>query len=97
MKTCEEYVLNELEELKKENAYLKEQIEWLATGKTDSANDYEERANHYYKVIQKLVEVSHLRKVNTGREATILYCSCAWLSKEFNRKDYELLEPFAKD
>ncbi len=97
MKTCEEYVLSELEALKKENALLKEQIEELKLKATDSTNDYEERANYYYKVIQKLVEVSQLHKCDLVDGTKILHSYFIWVSNERDKEDYELLEPFAKD
>ena len=90
MKTCEEYVLKELEALKKENASLKEQVE-------KSVEQINGKADYYNKVIQRIVELTLFRKVDIGGEATILQFSNNFISNKFDKEDYALLEPFARD
>lgn len=98
MKTCEEYVLKELEALKKENASLKEQIEVLTNELEDPINDYyKDKADYYNKVIQRIVELTLFRKVDIGGEATILQFSNNFISNKFDKEDYALLAPFARD
>lgn len=98
MKTCEEYVLKELEALKKENASLKEQVEELKYELEEPINYcYKDKADYYNKVIQRIVELTLFRKVNVGSEATILQFSNNFISNKFDKEDYALLEPFARD
>lgn len=98
MKTCEEYVLKELEALKKENASLKEQVEELTHELEDPISDfYQGKADYYNKVIQRIVELTLFRKVDIGGEATILQFSNNFISNKIDKEDYALLEPFARD
>lgn len=98
MKTCEEYVLKELEALKKENASLKEQVEELTHELENPTNYYyKDKADYYNKIIQRIVELTLFRKVNVGGEATILHFSNNFISNKFDKEDYALLEPFTRD
>lgn len=98
MKTCEEYVLKELEALKKENASLKEQVEVLTHELEDPISDYYQgKADYYYKVIQKIVELTNFRKIHAGGETVVLQFSDNFVSNRCDKKDYDLLEPFARD
>lgn len=97
MKTYEEYILNELEALKKENAYLKEQIEWMTADPVGLKKRYEECADCYYEVIKKLMEITHARIINVGGETKILQFYNNFISSKVDKEDYELLEPFVKD
>lgn len=101
MSTCEEYVLNELEKYKEENALLKKRIEELTLEKVDAkvtANNFKEIAEHYYKVIQTFVELSNFCKSKVyGSEEKTLTSYFIWVSDKTNKKVYDLLEPFAKE
>lgn len=98
MKTCEEYVLKELEALKKENASLKEQVEELMHELENSISYYyKDKSDYYYKVIQRIVQLTLFHKVNVDGEATILQFSDNFISNKYDKEDYNLLEPFARD
>lgn len=83
MKTCEEYVLKELEALKKENASLKEQVEEL------------EALKKYERAFVKLVNLVDLKEKNLGGSLKGIHGMFFNLYNDDDKESFEILEEFA--